>query len=41
VQVEQVAITSEEERLVVDVVYVRLDTGQRQRDLFLSPAGGF
>ena len=41
VQVEQVAITSEEERLVVDVVYVRLDTGQRHRDLFLSPAGGF
>ena len=41
VQVEQVAITSEEERLVVDVVYVRLDTGQRQRDLFLAPAGGF
>ncbi len=41
VQVEQVVITSEEERLVVDVVYVRLDTGQRQRDLFLAPAGGF
>jgi uncharacterized protein len=41
VQVEQVAITSEEERLMVNVVYVRLDTGQRQRDLFLSPAGGF
>ncbi len=41
VQVEQVAITSEEERLVVDVVYVRLDTGQRQREAFLSPAGGF
>ena len=41
VQVEKVAITSEEERLVVDVVYVRLDTGQRQSDLFLSPAGGF
>jgi uncharacterized protein len=41
VQVEQVAITSEDERLMVDVVYVRLDTGQRQRDLFFSPAGGF
>jgi len=41
VQVEQVAIASEEERLMVDVVYVRLDTGQRQRDLFVSPAGGF
>jgi uncharacterized protein len=40
VQVEQVAIISEDERLAVDVVYVRLDTGQRQRDLFVSPAGG-
>ena len=40
VQVEQVAIASEDERLVVTVVYVRLDTGQRQESLFLSPAGG-
>jgi len=40
VQVEQVEITSEEGRFMVDVVYVRLDTGQRQRDLFVSPNGG-
>jgi len=40
VQVEQVEITSEEGRFMVDVVYVRLDTGQRQRDLFVSPSGG-
>ena len=40
IQVEQLGITSEEERLMVDVIYVRLDTGQRQRDLFVSPNGG-
>jgi uncharacterized protein len=41
VVVERVTISNEEERLVVDVVYVRLDTGQRRRDLLVSPAGGF
>jgi phage baseplate assembly protein W len=40
IQVEQLEITGEEERLMVDVIYVRLDTGQRQRDLFVSPTGG-
>jgi phage baseplate assembly protein W len=40
VQIEQVAITNEEGRLMVDVVYIRLDTGQRQRDLLVSPNGG-
>jgi phage baseplate assembly protein W len=40
VQIEQVQVTSEEGRLEVDVIYVRLDTGQRQRDLFVSPNGG-
>jgi uncharacterized protein len=40
IQVEQLEITSEEERLMVDMIYVRLDTGQRQRDLFVSPTGG-
>jgi phage baseplate assembly protein W len=40
IQVEQIEITSEEERLTVDVIYMRLDTGQRQRDLFVSPTGG-
>ena len=40
IQVEHLEITSEEERLMVDIIYVRLDTGQRQRDLFVSPNGG-
>jgi uncharacterized protein len=40
IQVEQLEITSEEERLMVDLIYARLDTGQRQRDLFVSPTGG-
>lgn len=35
--VEQVRITSIEERLVVDVVYVRRDNGQRQQDRFVKP----
>lgn len=39
IQVEQVQVTSEEERLVVDVVYVRRDNGQRQQDRFTSPLG--
>jgi phage baseplate assembly protein W len=38
VQVEQVQITNEEERLVVDVVYVRRDNGQRERAQFESPS---
>ena len=40
IQVEQVLITNEEERLVVDVAYMRLDNGQRRQDRFSSPAGG-
>ncbi len=40
IQVEQVLVTSEEERLVVDVAYVRLDNGQRQQDRFTSPTIG-
>jgi phage baseplate assembly protein W len=40
VQVEQLAITNEEASLIVDVVYTRLDTGQRQQDLFVAPIGG-
>ncbi len=40
VQVERVLVTNEEERLVVDVVYLRRDNGQRQQDRFVSPAGG-
>jgi len=34
--VEQVRIASIEEQLVVDVVYVRRDNGQRQQDQFIK-----
>lgn len=40
IQVEQVRVTSEEERLVVDVVYVRREGGQREQVQFASPIGG-
>jgi phage baseplate assembly protein W len=40
IQVEQVRVTFKEERLVVEVVYVRRDTGRRQHDQFLAPGGG-
>ena len=40
IQLEQVLVTNEEERLVVDVAYVRLDNGQRQQDRFTSPTSG-
>src|SRR5215208_1500508 len=40
VQVEQVLVANEEERLVVDVTYVRADNGQRRQDRFTPPAGG-
>ncbi len=37
IQVETVRVTAEEERLVVEVVYIRRDNGQRQHDRFTSP----
>jgi len=40
IQVERVLVSSEEERLVVDVAYVRLDNGQRWQDRFTSPTVG-
>lgn len=40
IQVEQVRVTSQEERLVVEVVYVRRDNGQREQAQFTSPTGG-
>lgn len=40
IQVEQVQVTNEDERLIVEVVYVRRDNGQREEDRFVSPAGG-
>jgi uncharacterized protein len=36
IRVERVAVSSEEERLAVDVAYTRLDTGQRRQDRFVS-----
>lgn len=39
IQVEQVQVTADEERLVVDVVYVRRDTGRREEETFVSPTG--
>jgi phage baseplate assembly protein W len=38
IQVEGVQVTAREAQLVVDVVYVRRDTGQREQVLFSSPA---
>jgi phage baseplate assembly protein W len=40
IAVEWVRVENQEERLVVDVAYTRLDTGQRQKDRFTSPLGG-
>jgi len=36
IQVEQVRVTNKEEYLVVDVIYVRRDNGQRRQDQFTS-----
>ena len=40
IQVEEVRVTNVEERLVVEVVYVRRDNGQRRQEQFASPALG-
>jgi len=40
VQVERIRVTSEDARLVVDLVYRRLDTGEQQEDRFVSPSEG-
>jgi phage baseplate assembly protein W len=40
IQVEQMRVTSREERLVVEVVYVRRDNGQREQAQFTSSTGG-
>jgi uncharacterized protein len=37
VQIEQVRVTDDDARLVVEVVYTRLDTGERQQAQFISP----
>ena len=40
IRVERVAVGNEEERLVVEVVYQRLDTGERATENFFGPALG-
>ena len=40
IRVERVAVRNDEERLVVEVVYQRLDTGEREKDDFFGPALG-
>ena len=40
IQIEQLQVTSQEERLVVEVVYVRRDNGQREQARFTSSTGG-
>jgi len=37
IDVEQVRVSAEDERLLVEVSYVRLDTGERQQDTFVTP----
>jgi phage baseplate assembly protein W len=40
IQVERVEVTNREERLEVDVVYIRRDTGERKQDRFGAPVSG-
>lgn len=39
IRVERVGVSAVEERLVVEVVYQRLDTGERRREEFVSATG--
>lgn len=39
IQVQRLEITEEEEKLVVDVEYIRRDNGQEKRDRFSLPNG--
>ena len=40
IQVESVTVTNVEERLEVEVVYIRRDTGEREEALFSQAIGG-
>ncbi|MEI6103925.1 MAG: GPW/gp25 family protein [Methanothrix sp.] len=40
IEVEKVEISNQEERLAVEVVYTRLDNGQKMKDSFSLPAFG-
>ena len=37
IQVEKVEVTNQGEKLIVDVVYIRRDSGQRKTDQFTAP----
>ncbi|NBF39482.1 MAG: hypothetical protein GVY14_03610 [Spirochaetes bacterium] len=39
IRVEQVSVTADEERLVVEVVYIRRNTGERRQNSFSSSTG--
>jgi phage baseplate assembly protein W len=40
IDVDEVTVTSQDERLTIDIVYVRLDTGELHHDQFSSPQIG-
>lgn len=40
IQVERLQIACEDERLIVNIVYMRLDNGQRVQDRFVKLIGG-
>lgn len=40
IRVERVAVSNDEARLMVEVVYQRRDTGERQQAQFTAPSGG-
>jgi len=40
IAVQQLAVSSVEERLEIDLVYIRRDTGQQVQLQFVSPVGG-
>jgi hypothetical protein len=39
IQVEQVRVANEQQRLVVEVSYIRRDNGRREQERFASPNG--
>jgi phage baseplate assembly protein W len=40
IQIDKVAVSNEDERLVIEVVYTRRDNNQRQNVQFFTPAAG-
>lgn len=39
IQVQRLEVTAEDEKMVVDIEYIRLDNGQKQQDRFSLPNG--